>query len=132
MNLCVLTPTEVLLDREVGQVTAEAENGSFSLLPRHIDFVAALVPGLLSFREVDGRALRHVAVDEGILVKCGDDVLVSVRRAVVGTDLESLERTVADEFRQLDEHERGARSALARLEAGAIRRFAQLEEWGRD
>jgi len=126
MKLHVLTPGMMVLeDEEVRQITAEAGNGSFSLLPRHIDFVAALVPGLLSCVAPGGER-RHFAVDEGILVKCGDDVLVAVRRAVGGADLESLERTVAEEFARLDEHERTARSAVARLEAGAIRRFAEL------
>jgi F-type H+-transporting ATPase subunit epsilon len=32
------------------------------------------------------------------------------------------------EFRQLDEQEKIARSALARLEAGVIRRFLELDE----
>jgi F-type H+-transporting ATPase subunit epsilon len=128
MRLAVLTPTDVLLEADVAQVTAEAENGSFSLLPRHVDFVAALVPGLLAWVDVAGGETRWLAVDEGILVKCGDDVLVSVRRAVRGPDLEALHRTVAEQFRRIDEHERTARSALARLEAAAIRRFAQLDE----
>lgn len=127
MRLQILTPGAPLLEEEVRQVTAEAENGSFSLLPRHIDFVASLVPSLLSFEPAEGDT-RYVAVDEGILVKCGDEVLVSVRRAVGGGGLGELERTVDEEFRRLDEHERTARSAVARLEAGAIRRFAELGE----
>jgi F-type H+-transporting ATPase subunit epsilon len=131
MKLQILTPTDVFLEEEVAKVTAEAENGSFCLLPRHLDFVASLVPGLLAFAPAGGGDVRYVAADEGILVKCGDDVLVSVRRAAGGTDLELLERTVAEEFRQVDERERTARSAIARLEAGAIRRFAELGERGR-
>jgi F-type H+-transporting ATPase subunit epsilon len=128
MNLQIQTPISVFLDEEVVRVTARAENGSFCLLPRHIDFVASLVPGLLSFTPAGGGAARYVAVDEGILVKCGEDVLVSVWRTAGGTDLVELERAVAEDFRQRDEHERMARSALARLEAGALRRFAELEE----
>ncbi len=130
MNLVLLTPTRTLVEVEVSRVTAEAENGSFCLLPRHIDFVAGLVPGLLSYIETGEETIRYAAIDEGILVKCGDDVLVSVRRASCGADLEALERTVAEEFRQLDEHERIARSAMARLEAGALRRFGQLGKEG--
>lgn len=130
MKLILLTPTRTLIEAEVTGVTAEAENGSFCLLPRHVDFVAGLVPGLLSFTEPEDESPRHVAIDEGILVKCGDDVLVSVRRASRGADLEALERTIAEEFRQIDEHERSARSAMARLEAGALRRLGQLGKEG--
>jgi len=43
--------------------------------------VAALAPGILIYEtEVEGEV--YVAVDEGVLVKTGPDVLVSVRRAL--------------------------------------------------
>lgn len=125
MRLLVQTPTTVVVDEEAAQVVAEAENGHFALLPRHVDFVAALVPGVLAFAPAGGEAVRYLAVDEGILVKCGDQVRVSVRRAAAG-ELATLESTVAEEFRRYDEHERIARAAVARLEAGALRRLADL------
>ena len=126
MRLRVLLPTDVLLDREVVKVVAEAANGSFCLLPRHIDFVAALVPGILRYTTPHGEE-RYVGVDTGTLVKRGADVLVSVINAVHGVELERLSATVQESFRQLDEDERQTRGALARLEAGALRRFYELE-----
>jgi F-type H+-transporting ATPase subunit epsilon len=130
MRLKVLLPSEVLLDAAVTKVIAEAENGGFCLLPRHIDFVAALVPGLLSFESEDGRE-EFLAVDEGILVKCGDQVLVSTRQAVRGPDLGSLRQTIDAQFRAVDEMERRTRAAAARLEADLVRRFLELETHGR-
>ena len=127
MRLKVLLPTEVLIDEEVQKVIAEAANGLFCLLPRHIDFTAALVPGILYYTTPDGDE-RFVAVDEGTLVKCGVDVLVSVLNAVAGTRLEELEATVSESFRNLDADARRARSALARLEAGTMRRFLEMEK----
>jgi F-type H+-transporting ATPase subunit epsilon len=126
MNLKVLVPNEVFLNREVTKVIAEAENGHFCLLPRHIDFVATLVPGLLLF-EADGEE-RFVAIDEGALVKCGFEVLVSTRSAVGGGDLGGLERIVQEQFEVLDVRERMARSATARLEAGLVRRFMDFDK----
>jgi F-type H+-transporting ATPase subunit epsilon len=125
LNLKLLLPTEVLLDKEVDQITAEAENGFFSLLPRHIDFVAALVPGLLSYKAA-GRE-HFLAIDEGILVKKGLEVLVSVRNAVEGGELGELERIVEEKFKILDDKEKTARSAIARIEAGFIRRFLEIQ-----
>lgn len=134
MKLKILIPTEVLIDREVTKVIAEAENGHFCLLPHHVDFVASLVPGILCFTTETGEE-RFVAVDEGILVKCNDplsgseaspEVLVSTRNAVVGTNLETLKQTVAEQFRVLDEKEKLTRSALARFEASMMRHFQEL------
>lgn len=127
MRLRVLLPTMVLLDeKDVTKVIAEAQNGSFCLLPRHIDFVAALVPGLLSF-ERDGIDEEFLAVDEGILVKCGADVKVSTRNAVRGPDLGTLKRTIDEQFRTIDERQKMMRSAIARLESNLVRRFMELK-----
>lgn len=127
MHLQVLLPTEVLVDEEVFKVIAEAENGEFCLLPRHIDFVAALVPGVMCFCASESEE-SFVAVDEGILVKCGHDVFVSTLNGVVGTELGQLQQLVNERFLVLDEHERKVRSALARLEAGTLRGFWGLQE----
>ncbi|MGK7345193.1 MAG: F0F1 ATP synthase subunit epsilon [Candidatus Nitrospinota bacterium M3_3B_026] len=125
MKLKLLLPERVLLEEEVEKVIAEGRAGRFCLLPRHVSFVAALVPGILSYTGADGRE-KYAAVDEGILIKIGGETRVSVRDAVTGENLAELEETVAARFEKLDEHEKMARSALARLEAGAIRRFMEM------
>ena len=127
MQLKVLLPTETLVDQKVKKVVAEAANGSICLLPRHIDFVAALVPGIFSYTTEDG--IEHfLAVDQSTLVKCAAQVLVSTLNAVPGMDLANLKTTIEKTFIDLDEKERSARTALARLEAGTIRRFMELED----
>lgn len=125
MRLKVLLPERVLIEDEARKVIAEAHDGHFCLLPRHASFVAALVPGILSYVNAEGREL-YVAVDEGILIKIGDEARVSVRDAVMGEDIARLEETVVTRFEMPDEREKMARSALARLEAGAIRRFMEM------
>jgi alternate F1F0 ATPase F1 subunit epsilon len=117
---------ELLVDEAVTKIVAEAENGWFGLLPRHADFVAALVPGILVFTTPDGTE-GLVAIDHGMLVKCAGEVLVSVWRGAMGQDLESLRAVVAGGVRAQDVRERRARGALARLEAGVVRRFVELE-----
>ncbi len=126
LQLQVLLPTAILVDTEVVKVIAEADDGAFCLLPRHIDFVAALVPGVLSFVGTDD-AEQFCAIDRGILVKCGRQVSVSTLNAVRGTELSRLRALVEERFLDLDEHERKARAALARLEAGALRGFRELQ-----
>lgn len=125
MKLKVLTPTVVLIDRPITKVVAEAENGHFCLLPNHIDFVAALVPGILSITTETNEEV-FVAVDEGILVKCNQEVLVSTRNAVEGKDLASLKQTVSEQYQILDEKEKLTRSALAQFEISMMRRFKEL------
>lgn len=129
MRIRILLPTEVLLEQEVSKITAEAENGSFCLLPKHVDFVAALAPGLLSFEEDGGRE-TFIAVDEGILVKQGPEVYVSTRDAVTDFDLGKLKEAVKRRFQTRTEREKKARSAVARFEVDFLRRFLELEKHG--
>lgn len=127
MTLRVLLPEKVVLEREVTKVVAEGQNGSFGLLPRHVDYVEALVPGILSFVPVGNEDEGFAAVDEGVLVKCGAEVLVSVRNAVVGPELGRLEETVRSRFEQVDEREQAMRTALAKLESEVVHRFVDIE-----
>ena len=125
MNLKLLLPTEILVDEKVSRIIAEAENGSFCILPRHIDFVAALVPGLFSFESLS-KGEEFLAVDEGILVKCGHEVLVSARNAVRGPDLGMLKETVQKQFSVLDEQQKKSKAAMASLESNLVRKFIEL------
>lgn len=127
MYLHVLLPTEVLIEETVVKIIAEASNGSFCLLPRHIDFAAPLVPGVLIFLLEDGTE-RFAAIDEGVLIKCAQDVFVSTRNGAFGKHLGELQALVDERFLDLDEHERRARSALASLEAGVLKQFRELQE----
>lgn len=119
MRLKVFLPTRILLNQEVTKIVAEAENGSFCLLPKHIDFVAALVPGIVSFDSDEGE--EYLAVDEGVLVKRSSEVRVSTRRAVHSRDLGKMKQIVKQEFMILDEKEKKTRSVLAKLEADFAR-----------
>ena len=127
MKLRVLVPEQIAVEQAVSKITAEAENGAFCLLPRHIDFVAALVPGLLSFESEEGSE-TVIALDRGVLVKCGDQVLVSTTRVIGGRPLGELQRAVKEEIEVFDERERRARSALGNIEADFIRRLVELEQ----
>jgi F-type H+-transporting ATPase subunit epsilon len=53
-------------------------------------------------------------------------VLVSVRNAIAGTDLDTLRDSVEREFLNLDEREQSVRSTLAKMESGFIRRLAEF------
>jgi len=127
MHLKVLLPFQVFADKTgVSRIVAETREGSFGLLPHRLDCVAVLVPGILIFEtETEGEVC--VAVDEGVLVKTGLEVLVSVRNAIGGTDLGQLREAVEREFLDLDEREQNVRSVMAKMESGFIRRLAELE-----
>lgn len=127
MNLKILLPFRIFDQKsDVLRIVAESPEGSFGLLLQRLDCVAALVPGILVYEtKADGEVF--VAVDEGVLVKTGDDVLISVRQAIGGTDLAALRHSVEQEFQTLNDSERNVRSVMAKLEDGFIHRFAGFQ-----
>jgi F-type H+-transporting ATPase subunit epsilon len=127
MDLKILLPFQVFADvTGVTRIVAEALEGSFGLLPHRLDCVAALTPGILIY-ETEAEGETFLAVDEGVLVKTGLDVLVSVRRALGGTDLGQLRDSVDQEFRTLDKDEQSVRSVMTKLETGFLHRFAAFQ-----
>jgi len=126
MDLRVLLPFGVFAEKTgVSRIVAETREGSLGLLPQRLDCVVALVPGILIYEdEADGEVC--VAVDEGVLIKAGPAVLVSVRNAIAGTDLRQLREAVEREFLNLDEREQSVRLVLAKLESGFVRRLAEV------
>jgi F-type H+-transporting ATPase subunit epsilon len=126
MQLKILVPSGIFLpSTEVIQVMVDTTAGSVGILAHRRDCMAALVPGLLGY-QLPGRAMVYVAADEGILVKVGPDVLVSVRQAVGGTDLIQLHALVRQKFLHLDNDERQVRTALAKIESRFLNQLAQL------
>ena len=125
MKLLLSVPTGVLVDTSVGKIVAESDRGAFCVLPNHADTAILLVPGLLAYTGPNGDEVI-VAVDDGVLVKAGEQVRVACRRAVVAGDLGSAEATVRERFQTQSEHEKRARSALLRLEADILRRLGEL------
>ena len=127
MRLTVRLPTEILMQEEVTQIRAEAPNGWFGLLPRHIDFVTALVPGVLAFARTGGTE-EYLAIDQGILVKCGPEVSVSTRAAVRGTSLDQLRKAVEARFQAEEEREKKTLASEVKLEADLVRGLLELEK----
>lgn len=125
MNLKVVTPSKVVVDTRVEKATVQGREGSRTYLPRHIDFTTVVVPSVMSWRPVDGEE-QFAAVDGGVLVKVGDELLVSTAYAVYGPELGHLRETVEEQFRQRGEREKTARTAVAKLEASIVRRFMEL------
>ena len=126
MNLKVLLPFRIYAEKTgVSRIVAETGEGSFGLLPHRLDCVAALTPGILIYEdEAEGEV--YVAVDEGVLVKTGLNVLVSVRNAIGGTDLGQLRAAVEQEFLNLNEREQTVRSVMAKMESDFISRLAEF------
>lgn len=86
------------------------------------------MPGIFTY-QTKGGSEQYIAINEGIFVKEGLKIMVSVRNAVGGTDLGKLHELIEKEFEKLDESERVGRSIAAKLESGFMQ---SLEKFRRE
>lgn len=125
LHLKILLPYKIFTDLiGIKIIIAETKEGSFGILPNRLDCVSAMSAGILTYMDAEGREV-YVAIDEGILVKTGSLVLISVRNAISGTDLSNLHEAVEREFLDLDQGEKDTRSVLNKMETGFINRIAR-------
>lgn len=130
LHLKIMMPEQIIADRQVDKVIAEGHNGFFCLKPRHVDFTSALRAGILY--HYDGEEEVFTAIDSGILVKCGSEVLVSALNAVTGNNLSELETMVRRRFSKSEESEQASVLALRNLEAELVQHFVDLEKGRED
>ena len=128
MHVRILLPFRVFIDLpNVRRVVFETSEGAFGFLPHRLDCVAALVPGIFTY-EIENNAVQYVAVDEGVLIKTGLTVSVSVRNAIGGVDLGKLRASVEKEFVTQDDEERATRQVMKKLESGFIHQLEKFRQ----
>ena len=126
--LKILLPTSIFLEESVEKIRGEGLQGEFCLKPKHIDYATALSPGIFSYISTTGKE-HFLAIDHGILVKQGTEVMIATRRTVAG-DLGQLNKEVKNMLFEREEREKQSRSAVARLEIGFIKRFLEFSHRG--
>jgi len=128
ISLKILLPNKVFADlKDVAQLKIDTTQGSLGILPRRLDCVAVVIPGILTYESSDSN-VEYIAVNEGIMVKNGNQVLVSVRNAIAGTSLGNLKESVEKEFKTMDESESSGRSSMAKLESGFMLSFDKFRK----
>jgi len=126
MDLKLLLPYKVFADiKNVVSIVAETSEGSFGFLPQRLDCVAVLVPGIFTYKT---DKVHYIAVDEGLLVKAGDQVMVSVRNAVGGVELGKLADAIKNEFASISADEEKVRYMASRLETGFLSRLKKFQQ----
>lgn len=126
IDLKILLPERTFLNKEIRKIMAEAENGWFCLRPKHVDFTTSLVPGILILTTPEGKDI-FLAIDEGILVKYGKNVIIATKNAIEGNNLGELKNRVQETFFKTEEKEKEAEIALSKLEVEFIKSFLSLE-----
>jgi F-type H+-transporting ATPase subunit epsilon len=124
MQVRIMTPLEVVWEGDCARVSVQTSSGWWTLLPRHREMVAIVVPGIVSAWLPDGTEML-VATDGGILTKRGRDLSIATRRAAVGASEADLRTVVDRQFAEARKHEQAMQQVIGRLETDFIGSFAR-------
>lgn len=129
MQFKVFTPTGILINLPIKKVDFEGLDGFWTLLPKHVDIVNTLTAGIVSYVTEDDKT-HYVACNKGIAVKKGLEVCISTPLGIMDDDLEKLTKTIAVDFKQMEEERKEVNTTLAKLEIGLIKGMQSLKTIG--
>jgi F-type H+-transporting ATPase subunit epsilon len=112
LELELRVPDGVVVQGPIKGLRAADATGQFGLLPNHEPFVTVLEPGVLIFRQEDGRE-RFAAVDGGVLFSERNHLRIVCREAVVADRLEDVADQAAAMLASRLTEEQAARAEFA-------------------
>src|SRR5499433_685985 len=134
IRLRVVTPSRLMLDDMVDEVTAPGALGEFGVLPNHIAFLTLLVPGEISYKE--GMTRHYLAISGGYAEVLDNVMTVLAPAAEFAGEIdtgraqrarERAERQIAE----LNREEKEFRVAEAALHRALVRLQVAGKEAGR-
>lgn len=127
IKLKILLPYKVFFESDIiKSLIVEGPQGFIGILPKRLDCVTSLVPGIMTMKTTEGEF--HFAIDEGVLTKFGDEVYISVRDAVAGASLAELKDAVEKDFAKRMEDESNLKMVLSKLEVSFARRLMEFSD----
>src|SRR3990172_8898649 len=131
IRLRVVTPSRLMLDEEVDEVTAPGELGEFGVLPNHISFLSTLVPGEMSYKQ--GANKRLLAVSGGYAEVLDNVMTVLAPAAEFGSEIDTARAQQAKERaeRRVQELGRGEKD-FDIAEAALRRALVRLQVAGKE
>lgn len=128
MRIKVQLPDQILYEADVKLVSFQAEDGTFTMLPRHIDFASSLVPGIVRFVEKENGQEKYLATSKAVLVKKSDLVTISTTTAVMSDSLDTVQEQIQAELDEVAEEMQEARDSLSRLEVAIVKKYMEISD----
>lgn len=126
MQLKLYNPSKLIIGVETNKIVAEDNNGSFCLLPKHIDCVRILKPCILTYQEDNNQ--KYIGIDEGILIKCKKDVYICVKNAISGVELGKMKEVLEDKLKNIIENDKKTRELLNEIEIGFVKKYVETKK----
>ncbi len=87
----IITPTGVVLSKEVSEVTAPGTLGEFGVLKDHLEFMTTLAQGKLGYRDGASSKKTLMAVGSGFAEVLPDKTTILVETAISADDIDITE-----------------------------------------
>lgn len=124
IRLRVITPSRVLVDEEVDEVTAPGALGQFGVLPNHAAFFSQLEAGELSYKQ--GSTREYMAIGGGYAEVLDDVMTVLADSAELAGEIDAERALRAKDkaegmLKELDRDDKGFAVAEAALHRALVR-----------
>lgn len=124
LDLQIVTPQRIVLEKKVKLVTAPTELGEITILPRHIPLLTLLKEGLIKIKFDDEE--EFYAIGGGYLQTDGKKVLILVSRAYGQSEIN--EKIIEESKKQAEELLKKAVDEKQRQEAISLLRRSIIED----
>ena len=99
MKLRIVTPTRILVDAEVSEITAPGTAGQLGVLPQHVTFLGQMDTGVVTY--VEGGKASKVVVRGGYVEVVNDVVTILADDAELAAETDTAAaRAEADRLRE--------------------------------
>ncbi|MDR2077443.1 MAG: hypothetical protein LBP39_00580 [Rickettsiales bacterium] len=119
LNLRVYIPQKLFLEEKIVKMHISGEEGNYTILPRHIDYLSSFSRSTMDFEKLDGEKI-YLWLNQGILVKCGREIQISAFSAINGgnskPNLKKLMEHSQKNFKNLVESSRKFKTTLRNIE----------------
>jgi F-type H+-transporting ATPase subunit epsilon len=131
IRLRIVTPSQLLFDEEVDEVTAPGVLGQFGVLPNHITFLSLLEPGEISYKQ--GAIRRYLAVSGGYAEVLDNVMTILAPSAEFGVDIDTARAQRAKDIaekclRELNFEDKNFKAAEVALQRALARLQAASKE----
>lgn len=93
LNLRVYTPEKLFLEKEILKITLNGKEGSFSILPKHVDYISSFDDCIMCYTDTSNKT-SFLATNQGIITKIGRNIEISTFHVIVGNSLMELKNNI--------------------------------------
>ena len=129
LNLRIYTPEKLALEEEILKITVNGEEGSFTILPKHVDYISSFNDCIIYYTDKSNN-IRFIAINQWILTKIGRNIEISTFHIITGNTLQELKdnmNEISKKSDELDIKEKQLNQNLKQIEFNLFKKIMEFK-----